>query len=263
MDDVDPYLDDAVELVARLDGEQAPEDRGTLETIINDPQLGRQIDDAAEAGADATHSLTKLRTYVGLRYEFNVLARQSQVALGVEVAGNHDSFYLLEVQKNNGGLFADVDLTDSPGTDAFARTARIDEGLLISAQWGHRFDNVAVRFGVRESDFAVGADGSVLGGFLQIKSDLFLPSFRRIPRLKLALAMRVFQSAYVMAGVDDALLAGKDLPIQPWPAGQDVPQSLDSVHYGRDYFVGGYLRFSDRDLDTLLLLYGAVIFATL
>jgi phospholipid/cholesterol/gamma-HCH transport system substrate-binding protein len=263
MDDVDPYLDDAVEVVARLDGSEPPEDRGTLAELINDPGLGRELDDLAEGGAAATGTLDKLRTFVGLRYEFNVLARQSQVALGLEIAGNHDSFYLLEIQKNNGGLFPAVELSDSPGSDTFARTARIDEGLLISAQWGHRFDNVSLRFGLREGDFAVGADGTLMGGFLQLKSDLFLHSYRRVPRLKLALAMRVFQSAYVMGGVDDALRTGSDVPVQPWPDEQDVPQSLDHVHEGRDYFVGGYLRFSDRDLDTLLLLYGAAIFATL
>ena len=75
--------------------------------------------------------------------------------------------------------------------------------------------------------------------------------------------MRVFESAYVLGGIDDALRTGGAVPIQPWPDDQDVPRSFDSVWDGRDFFFGGYLRFSDRDLDTLLLLYGATLLAGL
>jgi phospholipid/cholesterol/gamma-HCH transport system substrate-binding protein len=262
IDEVDPYLEDAAEVMARLDGEP-PEDRGALGTLINDPALGDQLADGTESVADAAQGLDKLRSYVGLRYEYDVLGRQSRVTFGVELEARHDSFFLLEIQQNDGDLYPDVQLADQPGSDTFIRTARIDERLLIGAQWGHHFDRVSMRIGVRESEFAIGADTDLLGGHLQIRSDLFLPSFRRAPRLKLALALKVLQSAYVMAGVDDVLRDGIVLPVAPWPADQDVPQALDHVHDGRDYFVGGYLRFSDRDFDTLLLLYGAVIFSTL
>ena len=42
-----------------------------------------------------------------------------------------------------------------------------------------------------------------------------------------------------------------------------MPRQLRDLRYGRDLFGGVYFRFDDEDLDRLLLVYGAVIFAAL
>jgi hypothetical protein len=39
----------------------------------------------------------------------------------------------------------------------------------------------------------------------------------------------------------------------------DVPGFYKTVHYGRDFFVGASLQFSDEDITTLLRLYGALL----
>ena len=69
----------------------------------------------------------------------------------------------------------------------------------------------------------------------------------------------MFRSVYILAGVDDVLTAPSDLPIAPWPASQAVPVWFQSVHYGRDVFVGFNLTFTDADLATLLRVYGALL----
>jgi hypothetical protein len=78
-----------------------------------------------------------------------------------------------------------------------------------------------------------------------------------VPRLKLAAALQVFQSVYVLGGIDDALAPGGELPIRA--SSSDVPRQLESLRYGRDYQIGFDLRFTDRDVPALLRLYGAFL----
>jgi hypothetical protein len=42
-----------------------------------------------------------------------------------------------------------------------------------------------------------------------------------------------------------------------------APQVLDRVRYGRDYFVGTSLQFTDEDIAVLLRVYGAALVGSL
>jgi phospholipid/cholesterol/gamma-HCH transport system substrate-binding protein len=261
MDEVDPYLEDAAEVVARLDGRVPPEEQGTAGRLINDPELGNTIADGAEAGRELTNSLTRLETFVGLRAEYGILNRQSRVYVGAKISGRSDNFFVLEAGKFEAGDLPDVALSDAPNDPRYVRTAVIRDELRLTAQWGRRFDWLAFRFGLKESSFGVGADAMLLGDRLELTSDLLLPTFERVPYVKISAALQVFRSIFLVAGLDDALLDGHQLAILP--GSDDVPQQLRELRYGRDPFVGVFLRFDDEDLNQLLLLYGAVIFAAL
>lgn len=263
IDKVDPYIDEAGEVVARLNGRVPPEDQGTLGRLINDPKLGEQISDISYAGAQATGSFTRSRSTVVLRGEWDIIGQQPRVSVGVELAGRHDSFYLLEAEQGGSFLLPNVDATMIPGTGNWVRTATQNENLRLTAQWGRKVGNLELRFGLRENDFGVGLDAKLLHDRIELRNDLSLPSFARVPRLKLTAALKLYESIYVSGGVDDVLLPGGDLPINVGTPPGGVPTALDHIHFGRDVFVGGYLRFTDRDLDSLLLLYGAVIFSLL
>lgn len=261
MDDVDPYLEDAAEVVARLDGQVPPEEQGTLGRLINDPELGDTIADGAEGLREFTGGLNRLETFVGLRAEYGILNRQSRIYVGATISGRSDNFYVFEVGKFSAGDVPEVAISDNPIDDMYVRTAVIRDELRLTAQWGRRFDWMSFRFGLKESSFGIGADAILLGGRLELATDLLLPSYQRVPYIKLAAALQVFRAVYVSAGLDDALLPGAELAIVPGT--DDVPQQLRELRYGRDPFLGVYLRFDDEDLNHLLLLYGAVIFAAL
>jgi hypothetical protein len=105
----------------------------------------------------------------------------------------------------------------------------------------------------------VGADATLWGGRLKVSSDVFGNSFNRLPRLKLAAAVEVFRQVYVLAGMDDLLTEGETLPITPYPEDPGVPIQFEEVRFGRDYFVGAMLHFSEADLATMLTVYGAAL----
>jgi hypothetical protein len=91
---------------------------------------------------------------------------------------------------------------------------------------------------------------------LRLSADLIESNFSRIPRLKLAAALSVFRSLYIVGGIDDALAPGRRLPIGD---GATEPHTFQTFRYGRDYMFGLDLRWNDRDAAALLRLYGALL----
>jgi phospholipid/cholesterol/gamma-HCH transport system substrate-binding protein len=264
LDRVDPYLADATEVVARLDGRGPPGDRGRLAELVNDPTPGDDLATLSDDAATAAGSLSRLEAIVGLRSEYNVLARDVRYYLSAEVEGRLGTYYLLELEKSQLGGLPELTLEDRPGDGAVVRRATVRERLRYTAQAGLRFaGGLGVRLGLKESTPGAGVDARLMGGRLELALDAFGPSLSAVPRLKLTAALEVFEQLYVVAGVDDVLTDGGELAVAPWPDDDDVPIQFRGLRYGRDAFLGAMLRFDDEDLARMLAVYGGVIFALL
>ena len=81
--------------------------------------------------------------------------------------------------------------------------------------------------------------------------------FSYTPRVKLAGALEVFRSLYLIGGVDDVLNHPGYLNIET--GNTAVPNYFTKLRYGRDYFLGATLQFTDADLALLIRVYGALI----
>lgn len=259
MDDIDPVLARANAILTEYNGGGAPEDQGALTRMINDQDLGERIDEGVEGVKDFTTGLTATRTWLGLRGEYNVLSGKPRVYVIAEVNTRNDSFYLIEAEKGGLGRYPTTTLSDELGSDVWTYRSEIDDGVRFTLMWGKRFGWLRVRAGLKESTFGVGTDADIWHKRLRVSADLFDAEFTRVPRLKLTASIAIFKYLYVVAGIDDALNPGKDLPIAAWPAAQDVPHVFDSLHYGRDYFFGAMLNITDADLATMLRVYGALL----
>mgnify|MGYP000891406048 CR=1 FL=1 len=258
IDEVDPFLDDAGDTIAAL-VDPRHERAGTLAKMIHDPELADDVTDVTEAAADFTRSLARFRNVIGFRTELNVLAREPRYYVTAEVAARADTFYYIELEKGHWGDVPEPRLDDATGSATWTRRTSIVENLRITAQWGKRFGPISLRAGVKESMFGAGIDGVLGDGRLKLSLDVMESSFDRVPRVKLAAAFAVFRTLYIVGGVDDALVEGATLPIQPWPDTADVPVQFQELHYGRDYFLGLSLNFTDSDMDRLLFVYGGIL----
>jgi phospholipid/cholesterol/gamma-HCH transport system substrate-binding protein len=262
IDEVDPYLDDAADTIAALANPEH-ERAGSLSKMLHDPELADDLTDISAAGASFTGSLAKFKNVIGFRGEVNILARQPRYYVTAEVAARADSFYYVEMEKGHWGDVPEPHLDDATGSATWTRRTQIVEHLRFTAQWGKRFGPLAVRAGIKESMFGVGVDGGFGNGRLKLSLDVMESSYDRVPRVKLAAALAVFRTLYVIGGIDDALVEGAYLPIQPWPAGADEPIQFRELHYGRDFFLGLTLNFTDTDMDRLLFVYGGLLGAIL
>jgi phospholipid/cholesterol/gamma-HCH transport system substrate-binding protein len=269
MDDVDPYLARAnAWLVRQGAGERIaadtgkPVDRSGFGKLVDDPDLGERVADAAQAGADYTYKLDQIKTVIGLRNEFVVRARSLNSYLTMELSGRHDRFFLVELERGSIGKLADIEVSETPG-GAYVRKTSITGGFRLSAQWGKRIGWFDYRFGLKESTFGIGADAILLGGHLRFAADMYGQNFSTVPRLKLEAALEVFRSVYVFGGIDDALAPHGELRIAPWPASAKTPNDYSSLSYGRDYFAGFTFKLNEEDAARMLRIYGSFIGAFL
>lgn len=261
MDDADPYFAQAADVfhdIAHPDRERP----GRLATLIHDPALADDVTSISEGVAGFTGSLDKLKTTMGFRIELNILAAEPRYYVTAQVAANADTFYLIELEKGHWGDVPEPSLT-ADGVPTWTRRTLIAERLRFTAQWGHRFGPLSLRAGIKDSMFGVGIDAALGNGHLKLSADVMESSFDRVPRLKMAAALAVYRTLYIVGGVDDALVAGGDLPIAPWPASAGEPIQFQELHYGRDFFVGLNLSFTDHDVNRMLLVYGGLIGAIL
>lgn len=248
---IDPVVADLTEVLDRVDD---PKSGGTLSRLINDVELADDLDDAAEAGAALMRDQQRFRILMGLRIEYNVQARGQRAYVSAEIAARPDSFYYVEGGRGVEGGPPKVELSDD-GT-GYVRKIDIDTTFKLTAQFGKRFGPLALRGGLKESQFGAGVD-LTLGGRLRLSADLFGSSFSGAPNLRLAGALAVFRSVYVLGGLDQVLTTPGDVTIAP--GGPPVPRSLDKVHYGRDYFIGANVTLTEDDLAMLLRVYGALL----
>jgi len=92
---------------------------------------------------------------------------------------------------------------------------------------------------------------------LRLSADLFDATFDAYPRIKLTAAMELFRHVYILGGVDELINSPAELQIVK--GNSTVPIQFDTFHYGRDYFAGAMLRFTDEDLSALLTVAGSAV----
>jgi phospholipid/cholesterol/gamma-HCH transport system substrate-binding protein len=257
-DRADDAIADMKEVVSAIDEGRGDDWKGTLGRLVNDPELGNNLEELSADAAEGVAGLNRFRSWVGGRMEVNIRARNVRYYASAEIYARRDKFYLIEFEKSLLGGEPFANLTDVPGSTEFTQRQTIEDKLRFTAQFGKRIGNLQLRAGLKDSTAGVGADVLMFNNRLRISTDLF-GSFERTPRLKVAGAFAVFRSLYILAGIDDALNAPGELPIRVGNA--QVPELFTEFKYGRDYFLGAGLKITDADLTTILRFYGTLITA--
>jgi phospholipid/cholesterol/gamma-HCH transport system substrate-binding protein len=255
-DRLDENVDKAAEIFAAVNEGRGDDWKGTLGRLVNDPDLANQIEDFSGDVAEGAAGLRRFRSWIGGRTEVSVKTGDVRAYATAEMHTRTDKFYLIEFSYSQLGGSIDSELADSTTSGNFTKTQEIGDQFRFTAQFGKRFGALQVRAGLKDSTPGIGADALFFNGRLRLSSDLF-GSFDKTPRLKVAGALAIFRSIYVMAGVDDALNTPGELPVIT--GNTQVPGTFEKLRYGRDYFVGASLQFSDADLATMLRFYGALI----
>jgi len=256
LDKLDGVISNTESITEKID-----DDKGTLGRLVNDPAIADNVEAITEDAKGFLGTLFGLKTYVGLRSEYNVLAGLARHYVTVELHTRPDKYYLIELEKGPRGDYPDVTLTFDPTVDPnyWVRRSVISDKIRFTFQFAKRFSWLTLRFGLKESTGGVGADADFrfLGRNLKLQADVFDATFDDYPRVKLALAYEVFRHVYILGGVDELLNDPEELQIIR--GGSDVPIQFDEFRFGRDYFVGGMLKFNDEDLAALLTVGGSAL----
>lgn len=256
LDSLDGVVRSADSIGKKIDGDQ-----GTLGRLVNDPAIADNVEQITDDAKGFLGSIFNLRTYVGLRSEYNVFAGLARHYVSIELRSRPDKFYLIEIEKGPRGDYPTVTLNFDPTVDPnhWIRRAVIQDKYRFTFQFAKQFGWLTLRYGIKESTGGAGLDAHVpwFGRDAGLSLDVFDATFDRFPRVKLTAAYEVFRSVYILGGVDEALNAPRDLAIATGATA--VPTQFETFRYGRDYFFGGMLRFNDEDLAALLAVGGSAL----
>lgn len=256
LDKLDGVIGNTESITKKID-----DDKGTLGRLVNDPAIADNVEQITDDAKGFLGTLFGLKAYVGLRSEYNVFAGLARHYVTVELHTRPDKFYLIELEKGPRGAYPDVTLSFDPTIDPnhWIRKTVIEDKIRFTFQFAKRFSWLTLRYGIKESTGGIGADADLrwFDRDLRFSADLFDASFDHYPRIKLAAAFEVFRHLYVLGGVDELLNTPDTLQIVKGTS--DVPIQFDTFRFGRDYFLGGMLRFNDEDLAALLTVGGSAI----
>jgi phospholipid/cholesterol/gamma-HCH transport system substrate-binding protein len=256
MDRIDPTVHDIEDVVVAINEGSGEDWKGTLGNLLNKPDVANQIGDVTDGLAESSANLVKFHSWLGARFEWYLYTGIPRAYATAELRARNDKFYLLEFERGPLGEVPRDQIADVLNNPQYTRSQEIQDGIRFTLEFGKTFGHVQLRGGVKESTPGVGADLLLRDGKLRLSSDVF-GSFFPTPRLKLTAALEVFSGIYILGGVDDALNSPGYLRIEK--GNTPVPTLFDRVRYGRDYFVGATLQFTDADLATLIRVYGALI----
>lgn len=229
-------------------------DQGTLGRLVNDPTIADNLTDITEDVKGFTGSLLGLQMVVGMRGEYNFLARSFRSYATLQINTRKDKFYLIEIVSDPNGSI-DKELVYDDATGDWNRQYTSSSGTKFTFQFGKRFDFLSLRLGIKESTGGVGADLHLFDDAFTASLDAFDWTYRDAPRIKLQIAYRFFQYLYLYAGVDDVLNAEDERNI----VGDKIDSEAEHWRFGLDFFAGAQLRFTDTDLSALLFIAGGAL----
>jgi phospholipid/cholesterol/gamma-HCH transport system substrate-binding protein len=221
---------------------------GTAGKLLADDTIANNIEQITEDAGGFVRSLTRLQTVVGMRLEYNYLAKTWKTYFSVKLSPRPDKFYLIEVVDDPRGFRETTRTTTQTSDRGLVEETEVKNSLdklRFSLMLGKRIGNFTGRFGIKESTGGVGIDLHFLDDRLTLSADMFDTRSNERPRLQGRSTFAVYQdNLFLVAGVDDVL-----------------NQRRASAGGGAffDWFFGMQLLFRDEDLKSMLLFGGGAV----
>ena len=216
-------------LVERIDRGE-----GTVGKLINEKGLYEKLDSTL-AGLDKYITATdRFKLNVGFRGEYLFNEKATKGYFSLKLQPREDKYYLFEIVDDPRGRLriSDSEVTTTPGTTVKTHDIQRDQKLKATALFARKNGDLAIRGGLMENSFGIGADYYIQDERLRTSIDAWNfngdPDARN-PHLKFTANYTVFKSLFVNAGVDDF-----------------VNSKMSSV------FAGAGLSFDDEDLKYII-----------
>src|SRR5262249_40872956 len=112
LDKIDGVIENTRSITHKID-----EPVGSLGKFVNEPQIADNIEQITDDTRGFLGTLFGLKTYVGLRTEYNYFAKLLRSYITVELHTRPDKFYLIEIEKGPRGNYPEVTLEFDPTVD--------------------------------------------------------------------------------------------------------------------------------------------------
>jgi len=180
---------------------------GTIGKLFTDDKAYNQITTALEGVSNAVNRIERFKTIVGIRNEFQLRPSENKGYFSIQLQPREDKFYLFEIVKDPRGKVTET--TEQVDDGPVTTTVKSQNKLKFSAEFGRRFSDVTLRFGLMESTLGVGIDTYFLNNMLRLSADGWDynspdPESPHL-HLKATAALSLFKYVFIQGGYDNFL----------------------------------------------------------
>jgi phospholipid/cholesterol/gamma-HCH transport system substrate-binding protein len=202
---------------------------GTLGKLVKDDKLYNSLSKVSEEAGKSMDVVGSLRTFLDFHTEYNTGQGEWKGFFDLTLQPRRDKYYILGVVSDPRGS---VEETDTIINGVRTTEEEIKTKLEFSAQFAKRFEDLALRIGLTENTFGIGADYFFNDDKGRVKFDVWDFSAKEADaeraHSKIGVDYNLFKYIFVSGGVDN--IFNSDL---------------------RGIYVGGGLKFEDEDFKYL------------
>jgi phospholipid/cholesterol/gamma-HCH transport system substrate-binding protein len=212
---------DSINVVAK----KVEKGEGTIGKLVHDEKLYSALTNAVGGVSNTISAIDRFKTFITFRGEYLERFGDGKGGFYLTLAPRKDKYYILGVV---GDPIGHVNVTETHINGTHIREEKIDHGIEFTAQFAKRFNNTALRIGIVESSFGMGADQFFFDDKLRVYADAW--DFETDEyladnaHLNVGADYFIFKNFFISGGLDNI---------------------LNSDRFGA--FVGGGVRFEDED----------------
>ena len=203
---------------------------GTLGKLVKDEKLYDSLTKVSEEVEKSLDVVGRLRTFIDFHTEYNTEDAEWKGYFDLTLKPREDSYYILGLVSDPNGT---VDTTETTINGISFTEEEATSDIEFSLQYGRRFDDLALRIGILESTFGVGADYFFDNDRGRIKADIWDFSADEVnadkAHARVGIDYTFFKYFFVSGGYDNFLNSSR-----------------------RGMYIGGGIKFEDKDLKYLL-----------
>jgi phospholipid/cholesterol/gamma-HCH transport system substrate-binding protein len=203
---------------------------GTLGKLVTDEALYNSVTAAATSISNTLSRIERFRAFLTFKGNYLFEEDEGKGYFNLVLQPRRERYYILGIVSDPIGM-EDEEKFVTNGTTTTVTT--VEEKLEFTLQVAHRFQNIAVRLGLMETTFGVGADYFLLDDKLILTTDIWDlgedEEDADSPHLTIGVDYFVFKGLFLSGGLDNILNDNR-----------------------RGFYLGGGVRFEDEDFKTLL-----------
>ncbi len=202
---------------------------GTLGKLVKEDKFYNSLNKISEQAGKSLDVVGGLRTFMDFHTEYNTGEAEWKGYFDLTLQPRKDKYYILGVVTDPKGT---VESTDKIINGIETSEEEVKSRMEFSAQFAKRFDDYALRIGLLENTFGVGADYFFNDDKGRVRLDIWDFSAKeaeaRKSHAKIGVDYKVFKYLFVSSGIDNLLNSGR-----------------------RGIYIGGGLKFEDEDFKYL------------
>ncbi len=212
---------DSVNVIAR----KVERGEGTIGKLVHDESLYTSLTNAVSSVGKTLSAIERFKTFITFRGEYLERLGEARGGVYLTLQPKKDKYYILGVVGDPVGRVETIE-TFTNGT--FTREDRVITDLEFTAHFARRFKDTALRIGLTETTFGLGADQFLLDDKLRLYVDAWDfgkdEHLAKNPHVSIGADYFLFKNFFVTGGLDNV---------------------FNSNRFGA--YVGGGVRFEDED----------------